>query len=90
VNTYSVTLTVSNASGTNSQTKTDYISVGVAQCVVPNVSDGSTRKNAATTTLQDRGFVVDAVGGPGNWRVRVQSPAGGLSVACGSTVQIFE
>ena len=86
--TYTVSLTVGDGSATDTETKTGYISVGVPMCIVPNVSDGNTRKNAATNTLQGQGFVVVQNGGNGNWVVQSQSPQGGLSVACGSTVTI--
>ncbi len=86
---YSVTLTVTDLSGNPSLTRSDYIVASVAQCVVPNVSDG-TRKNQATSLLEGQGFVVATVGGNGNWVVRVQVPQGGLTVPCGSTVTLFE
>ena len=87
--TYTVTLDVTGPGGPASQTKTAYIVVGTAQCVVPNVSAGR-MKVPATNTLEREGFVVVAEGGDTNWRVRVQYPQGGLSVDCGSTVTITE
>ena len=90
--TYTVTLAVNGPNGPASQTKTGYVVVGAAQCVMPNVSDGNTRKNAAITILTGNpyNFTVTPIGGPGNWKVRVQSPQGGLTVACGSPVEIYE
>ena len=88
--TYDVTLTIDGPGGTATQTKAGYISVGTPQCVVRNVSDGSTKKVQATSLLEGDGFVVDAVGDSSNWKVRVQNPQGGLSVPCGSTVTIFQ
>ncbi len=88
--TYEVTLAITGPGGPASQTKTAYIVVGIAQCVVPNVSDGATRKVAATSTLTGAGFVVATVGNNTNWFVRVQSPQGGLPVNCGSTVTIYQ
>jgi PKD repeat protein len=88
--TYTVTLTVNGPGGPSTQTKTGYIVVGAAQCIVPNVSDGATKKVQATSTLHGLGFAVATVGDSGNWQVRVQSPQGGLQVACGSTVTLYQ
>ena len=85
---YSVTLSIDGPSGPASQTKAGYVIVGAAQCVVPNVSDGSTKKVQATSTLEGLGFTVLPVGDSSNWKVRFQNPAGGFSVDCGSTVEI--
>lgn len=87
---YSVTLSIDGPSGPASQTKTGYVVVGAEQCVVPNVSDGSTMKVQATNALEGQGFAVSQVGGNSNWLVRVQSPQGGLTVDCGSTVTIYQ
>jgi PKD repeat protein len=88
--TFTVTLSIDGPSGPASQTKTGFIVVNPPQCTVPNVSDGNTRKVQATSTLTGLGFVVVQVGDNTNWRVRVQSPQGGLVVACGSTVTISQ
>lgn len=87
---YDVTLTVSDGTTSNSQTKTAYITVDEATCIVPNVSDGFVRKVAARQTLEGLGFVVVTVGDNTNWRVSVQIPQGGLEVPCGSTVTIYQ
>jgi PKD repeat protein len=85
--TYSVTLTVSDGTTANSQTKTNYINTSVATCTVPNVSDGE-HKNEAITLLEGLGFTVVVNGGNGNWPVKSQLPPGGLVVTCGSSVTI--
>jgi PKD repeat protein len=87
---YTVSLTVTDAVGSNTETKVGYVSVAVPTCVVPNVSDGSKKKVQATSELEALGFTVMQNGGNGNWTVRVQSPQGGLVVPCGSIVTIFE
>lgn len=86
--TYTVSLVVGDGTTTDTETKVDYISVGVPTCTVPNVSDGNKRKNQATSELVAVGFVVVQNGGQGNWLVLSQSPQGGLVVPCGSTVTI--
>jgi PKD repeat protein len=87
IGTYSVTLTVSDGTTANSQTKTDLINTSIATCAVPNVSDGE-HKDAAISQLQGLGFTVVVNGGNGNWPVKSQLPPGGLVVACGSSVTI--
>ena len=87
---YTVSLTVTDALGSNTETKTGYISVAVPTCVVPNVSDGSKKKVQATSELQALGFTVTQSGNNSNWTVRVQSPQGGLVVPCGSNVTIYQ
>jgi len=81
---------VGNGTTTDVETKTGYIVVGAAQCTVPNVSDGTTTKSAATTAIQNAGFVANPIpsGGNQNWVVQQQSPQGGLVAACGSQVTI--
>jgi PKD repeat protein len=91
--TYNVTLTVTDLSGNPTLTKNGYIIVSPQQCTVPNVSDGSTRKIQATSTLTGVtpiGFTVTPVGDGTNWKVRVQNPAGGFVTTCGSNVKIFQ
>lgn len=90
---YNVTLTVTDLSGNPFLTKTSYIVVNPQQCTVPNVSDGTTRKVQATSTLtgvNPIGFNVTQVGDNSNWKVRVQNPAGGFVTNCGATVTISQ
>lgn len=87
---YSVTLSIDGPGGPATQTKTDLVVVAAPQCTVPNVSDGTTKKVQATSTLEGAGFAVVANGDSSNWKVRVQDPQGGLPVDCGSTVTIYQ
>ncbi len=94
--TYTVTLTVTTASGSASVTKLDYIVVAVAQCTVPNFVGLGTRINSApglwgtgsggagfTTTIQQA-----AGHSNGNYRITSQSIVGNSQVACNSTITV--
>ena len=89
--TYDVTLTVSDGTTTNSQTKTAYIVVSDRPCLVPNFS--GTKKNNAQGTWTSAGFtttVTFAVGN-GNYTIRQQSLQGGLPNppgGCNATIQV--
>ncbi len=95
--TYTVTLTVTTASGNATVTKLDYIVVAVAQCTVPDFVGLGTKFNKAqdlwgtggggagfTTTVQK------AAGSPsGNgWPITSQSIVGGTQVACSSSISV--
>ena len=94
--TYSVTLTVTTASGQATVTKTNYIVVSVAQCTVPNFVGLQTRINNAPalwgTGPGGAGFttaIQEAPGHPsGNYKITFQSIVGGSQVACSSTITV--
>jgi len=89
---YTVTLTVSDGTSSDSEVKIGYITVSVQTCVVPNVSDGSTNVSTALATINAANLVgvQDPANPNGNWKVRSQSPQGGLVVPCGSNVTVFK
>jgi PKD repeat protein len=72
---YTVALTVTNLSGSNTETREQYV---IAQCTVPNL--GGTKKNSAQSTWSAAGFTttVTFLAGTGNYTIRYQSLPGGL------------
>ncbi len=87
---YTVTLTVVTPTGGGSLTKTDYITVGVALCTVPDFT--GTRRNGAQSLWAGRGFttlVQNSPGAPnGNFIIGFQSITGNSQVPCDSTIQV--
>jgi PKD repeat protein len=93
IGSYAVSLTVSDGTTANTQTKTGYVTVVELPCEVPNFA--GTRKNNAQGTWDDAGFttaVVFAPGSPnGNWIINFQSLPGGLvdpPGGCDATIQV--
>jgi PKD repeat protein len=88
---YDVTLTVSDGTTSNSQTKADYIVVTDKPCTVPNFA--GVRKNKAQAVWDAAGFVttVTYAIGQGNYVIGVQSLPGGLANppgGCNATIQV--
>jgi PKD repeat protein len=79
VGTFDVTLTVSDGTTTNAQTKTGYIIVAARPCIVPNLV--GIRKNSAQGIWTAAGFTttITFAPGQGNYKIGVQSPQGGLT-----------
>lgn len=89
--TFDVSLSVSDGTKSNSQTKTGYIVVTDRPCVVPNFA--GVRKNSAQATWAAAFFTTSVVLGPGkgNYIIGVQSLPGGLSNppgGCGATITV--
>jgi PKD repeat protein len=87
---YDVTLTVTSADGTNSQTKRAFILVSQFPCVVPNFA--GTRSNDAQATWNAAGFTT-TVGFQrrGNFVIQYQSLPGGLinpTNGCDATIVV--
>ena len=87
---YDVTLKVTSASGTNSQTKRAFILVSQFPCVVPGFAN--TRKNDAQATWNGAGFTT-TVGflDNGNFVIKYQSLPGGLTNppnGCSATIKV--
>jgi PKD repeat protein len=88
---YDVTLTVSDGTTSNSQTKVAYIVVTDRPCIVPNFA--GTKKNRAQATWTAAGFTttVGFAPGQGNYTILVQSIPGGLPNppgGCGATITV--
>jgi PKD repeat protein len=88
--TYTVSLTVTYPIGDETVTKTNYISVSVGLCTVPELFN--VRRNDAQTTWNAPGFtgtVTDGVGAPsGNYLIKRQSLTAGSVVPCSSSVVV--
>ena len=88
---YTVVLRVTDSTtAQNTITQTNVITVAQDLCTVPNVSDGNTNVSAAMTAITNAGFVGEQVPPNGNWKVRFQSPQGGLQIGCGGIVTVFK
>jgi PKD repeat protein len=89
--TYNVTLTVTNAGGSNALTRTSYVVVG---CEVPNFA--GIRRNNAQALWASKGFTTSVLFGPGNgnWEIGSQSIPGGVvnpqPGGCGATITVFD
>jgi PKD repeat protein len=87
---YTVSLTVTYPSGPITTTKTNYISVNVGLCTVPQLFN--TRRNNAQATWTGAGFtgtVTDGPGAPGgNYLIKSQSLASSGQVPCSSSVVV--
>jgi PKD repeat protein len=90
--TYSVSLTVTGPGGTNSITKTNYITVSVATCTVPDFVGNHTKINSAAGIWSGAGFtstITQQAGhSPGNYTITFQSIVGGNHVACSSPITV--
>jgi PKD repeat protein len=87
---YNVSLTVTNADGSNKQTKTAFILVSQFPCVVPNFA--GTVKNQAQSTWGDAGFTTTVrFLDNGNFEINYQSLPGGLTNppnGCDATIEV--
>jgi PKD repeat protein len=87
---YDVTLTVSDGTDSNSQTKSGYINVNEPACIVPNFAN--VRKNDAQGLWDSAGFTtqVQFLPGNGNYRINQQSiPGGQIPLAgCDATITV--
>lgn len=90
--TYSVSLTVTSASGSNSITKTNYIVVAAGNCTVPNFVGSGTKINSAAGIWSGAGFTstIQQQSGHsnGNYTITFQSIVGGNVVACTSPLTV--
>jgi PKD repeat protein len=86
--TYTVSLTVTNSSGSNSVTKTNYIVVSAPTCTVPNFIGTST--NNAQTLWSSKGFstTVQYQQGGRPWTIQSQNIVANTSVPCTSTITV--
>jgi len=88
---YDVTLTVSDGTTSNSQTKVGFIVIADKPCIVPNFA--GVRKNSAQTMWAAAGFTTNVtfLPGQGNYKIGVQSLPGGLTNppgGCNATIQV--
>jgi PKD repeat protein len=87
---YTVSLTVTYPTGDVTTTKTNYISVNVGLCTVPQLFN--TRRNNAQATWTGAGFtgtVTDGPGAPGgNYLIKQQSLTYPTQVPCSSSVVV--
>ena len=87
---YTVTLTVTDAGGTQSLTKVNYITVNVPSCTVPTLIGG--KVNSAQTPWSNAGFtttVTRASDAPyGNFTINYQSITGTSVVPCNSPIEV--
>jgi PKD repeat protein len=88
---YDVTLTVSDGTTSNSQTKVGFIVVADKPCIVPNFA--GVRKNSAQGIWATAGFTTNMtfLPGQGNYKIGVQSLPGGLTNppnGCNATIQV--
>ena len=90
--TFTVTLTVTTASGQSSVTKLNYIVVSANTCTVPDFVGPQTRIDNAPGIWSGRGFttpIQEAAGHPnGNYKITFQSIVGGSTVGCNSTITV--
>lgn len=90
--TYSVSLTVTGPGGTNSITKTNYVTVSVSTCTVPDFVGMGTHINSAQGIWTTAGFTTtiqqQAGHSNGNYNITFQSIVGGNHVACSSTITV--
>lgn len=86
--TYTVTLTVTSASGTSSVTKTNYIIVSVATCTVPSFAETSTSN--AQTTWNAAGFTTTVKFKQGGtpWTIKSQNVVASSSAPCNTTITL--
>jgi PKD repeat protein len=86
--TFSVTLTVTSASGSNSVVKTSYIVVGAATCTVPDFA--GTSSSTAQATWQGAGFTtqVQFQGGNLPWTIKSQDVVAASSAPCTTTITV--
>jgi PKD repeat protein len=88
--TYTVSLTVTYPTGDESVTKTNYISVSVGLCTVPELFN--VRRNSAQSTWNGAGFtgtVTDGPGAPsGNYLIKSQSLTANSVIPCSSSVVV--
>jgi len=86
--TYTITHTVTYATGPASQTKT--ITIGAAQCVVPRFAN--TKRNNAQNLWTSAGFTGTVTDGPsapnGNYTITTQSIVAASSVPCNSSIVV--
>jgi PKD repeat protein len=90
---YDVTLTVTNAAGTFSLTKQNFIVVDVADCTVPSFT--GRKRNVALGLWTTAGFLsanfTNAPGAAnGNFTVKFQSITAGSIVPCTSSIQVSD
>ena len=87
---YDVTLTVSDGTTSNSQTKVGFIVVADKPCTVPNFA--GVKKNKAQGIWSAAGFTTNMTFAPGqNYTIGVQSLPGGLANppgGCNATIQV--
>ena len=90
--TYDVTLTVTNAVGSESLTKAAYITVNVPTCQVPTLAGVDMRFNAAEVPWKAAGFTtvpIRETGAPkGNFYIGDQSITGTSIVPCDSVIEL--
>lgn len=90
--TYRVTLTATNAGGSDSISKNNYITVTSPNCIVPNVVgllyDPANKPDAVDAAWQAAGFSQPVIGNPlsNTYVVGRQNPNNGLSRPCQTTV----
>ncbi|MBI3746627.1 MAG: PKD domain-containing protein [Chloroflexi bacterium] len=86
--TFTVKLTVTTANGPGSLTRSNYITVNVGSCTVPDFI-GSSSANAQAT-WNAAGFTTTVTYKQGGlpWTIKSQTLVGGLSVPCNSTIQV--
>jgi len=89
--TYDVTLTVSDGTTSNSQTKVGFIVIADKPCIVPNFA--GTKKNNAQGTWSAAGFTTNVTfaQGKGNYTIGTQTLQGGLANppgGCNATIQV--
>ncbi len=86
--TYSVSLTVTSLSGSNSVTKTNYIVVSVGTCTVPNFI--GTSSNDAQTTWNAAGFTTTVGFQQGGlpWTIKSQNVVASSSAPCSSAITV--
>ena len=86
--TYSVSLTVTAPGGTNSVTKTNYITVGAGTCTVPSFNGTSTTTAQATWNAANFTTTVNFQQGNLPWTIKSQTLVGGSSVPCSSSITV--
>lgn len=89
---YDVRLTVTNAAGTATTMKPNYIAVSVPNCTVPSFT--GEKRNNAQGLWSARGFtttVTNALGAPnGNYTIGFQSISNGSVVPCNSIIEVSD
>ena len=86
--TYSVTLAVTTGSGNASRTKSNYITVNVGTCTVPDFINTSTSNAQATWNAAGFTTTVDFKQGGLPWTIKSQTLVGTSVVPCDSSIQV--
>jgi PKD repeat protein len=88
VGTFSVSLTVTSSSGSNSVTKTNYIVVSASTCTVPNFIN--TSSSNAQGTWAAAGFSTQVQFKEGNlpWTIQSQDVVASSTVSCATTITL--